>query len=138
MGLLSGKRPTDLGVKNGNLRPPPSSPNAVSSQATGGHHQIAPLRYEGTREHAMKTLRPAMKICRCFEVSTDAGSENAWLSNRMIVKLPAESAGSSTISSPIANAHAARKSTGRNKVGQERYFGDFCLSMPAIMPDVPR
>jgi len=57
MGLLSGKRPTDLGVKNGNLRPPPSSPNAVSSQATGGYHQIAPLRYEGTREHAMKTLK---------------------------------------------------------------------------------
>lgn len=57
MGLLSGKRPTDLGVKNGNLRSPPSSPNAVSSQATGGYHQIAPLRYEGTREHAMKTLK---------------------------------------------------------------------------------
>ena len=57
MRLLSGKRPTDLGVKNGNLRPPPSSPNAVSSQATGGYHQIAPLRYEGTREHAMKTLK---------------------------------------------------------------------------------
>ena len=57
MRLLSGKRPTDLGVKNGNLRSPPSSPNAVSSQATGGYHQIAPLRYEGTREHAMNTLK---------------------------------------------------------------------------------
>lgn len=57
MGLLSGKRPTDLGVKNGNLNPPPSSPNAVSSQATGGYHQIAPLTYKGTREQAMKTLK---------------------------------------------------------------------------------
>jgi uncharacterized protein (DUF1499 family) len=57
MGLLSGKRPTDLGVKNGNLRPPPSSPNAVSSQATGGYHQIAPLTYKGTREQGMKTLK---------------------------------------------------------------------------------
>jgi len=57
MGLLSGKRPADLGVKNGNLRPPPSSPNAVSSQATGGYHQIAPLSYKGTHEQAMKTLK---------------------------------------------------------------------------------
>jgi uncharacterized protein (DUF1499 family) len=57
MGLLSGKRPTDLGVNNGHLKPPPSSPNAVSSQATGGNHQIAPWTFKGTREQAMKTLK---------------------------------------------------------------------------------
>ena len=57
MGLLSGKRPADLGVKNGNLKAPPSSPNAVSSQATGGYHQIVPLAYGGSQEQAMKTLK---------------------------------------------------------------------------------
>ncbi len=55
MGLLSGKRPADLGVRNGNLKAVPSSPNAVSSQATGTH-QIAPLAYKGTPEQAMKAL----------------------------------------------------------------------------------
>ena len=57
MGLLSGKRPADLGVRNGNLKAPPSSPNAVSSQATGGYHQIAPLAYKGSQEQAMKALK---------------------------------------------------------------------------------
>lgn len=57
MGLLSGKRPADLGVKNGNLKAPPSSPNAVSSQATGGYHRIVPLTYGGSQEQAMKALK---------------------------------------------------------------------------------
>ena len=57
MGLLSGKRPTGLGVRNGNLKAPPSSPNAVSSQAAGGYHRIAPLAYKGPQEQAMKALK---------------------------------------------------------------------------------
>jgi uncharacterized protein (DUF1499 family) len=56
MGLFSGKRPAGLGVKNGNLKAPPSSPNAVSSQATDGH-QIAPLAHKGSQEQAMKALK---------------------------------------------------------------------------------
>jgi uncharacterized protein (DUF1499 family) len=56
MGLLSGKRPADLGVRNGNLKAVPSSPNAVSSQAADAH-QIAPLVYHGSPEQAMKALR---------------------------------------------------------------------------------
>ena len=57
MGILSGKRPANLGVRNGNLKSPPSSPNAVSSQASGGYHQIAPLAYKGSPEQAMKALK---------------------------------------------------------------------------------
>ena len=57
MGLLSGKRPADLGVRNGKLKAPPSSPNAVSSQATSGYHQIAPLAYKASLEQAMKALK---------------------------------------------------------------------------------
>ncbi|MEO8038050.1 MAG: DUF1499 domain-containing protein [Betaproteobacteria bacterium] len=56
MGLLSGKRPADLGVRDGRLKPPPSSPNCVSSQATGGYHAIAPLAYRGSAGAAMKAL----------------------------------------------------------------------------------
>jgi uncharacterized protein (DUF1499 family) len=57
MGLLSGKRPAGLGVRDGNLKSPPSSPNAVSSQSTGGYHLIAPLAYKGPQEQAMKALK---------------------------------------------------------------------------------
>jgi uncharacterized protein (DUF1499 family) len=56
MGLLSGKRPADLGVRNGNLKAAPASPNAVSSQAADAH-QIAPLGYKGSPEQAMQALR---------------------------------------------------------------------------------
>ena len=56
MGLLSGKRPAGLGVANGKLKATPSSPNAVSSQASKGPAAIAPLAYRGTQEQAMKML----------------------------------------------------------------------------------
>jgi uncharacterized protein (DUF1499 family) len=56
MGLFTGKRPTDLGVKDGRLTPVPGSPNAVSSQARSGYHVIAPLTYASTRERAMPAL----------------------------------------------------------------------------------
>lgn len=66
--LFSGRRPADLGVKNGNLKAPPSSPNAVSSQATGGYHQIAPLAYKGSPEQAMKALKAIIESTPKTEV----------------------------------------------------------------------
>ncbi|MGQ0579290.1 MAG: DUF1499 domain-containing protein [Betaproteobacteria bacterium] len=57
MGLFSGRRPNDLGVRHGLLKSAPPSPNAVNSQATGGYHRIAPLRYSGTFEPAMAALK---------------------------------------------------------------------------------
>ena len=57
MGILSGKRPSDLGVRSGNLKAPPPSPNAVSSQAGDASHQIAPLAYKSSPENAMKALK---------------------------------------------------------------------------------
>lgn len=56
MGLFSGKRPSDLGVRDGKLKPPPSSPNCVSSQAQDEPHAIAPLAYRGTAEAALKAI----------------------------------------------------------------------------------
>ncbi len=57
MGLLSGKRPADLGVRDGRLKPAPASPNAVSSQASTGYHRIAPLTYRASRESALAALK---------------------------------------------------------------------------------
>ena len=74
MGLLSGKRPADLGVRNGNLKAPPPSPNAVSSQATGGYPQIAPIVYKGSQEQAMKALKTIIESTpntRIIEVKPD-------------------------------------------------------------------
>jgi len=54
LGLLRGRVPTDLGVKNGRLKPPALNPNSVSSQATlypdhpfRAYADIAPLAYTG-------------------------------------------------------------------------------------------
>ena len=56
MRLLPGKRPTDLGVTNGRLKPAPRSPNAVSSQADDVGHAIAPLTYRTTAAQARQAL----------------------------------------------------------------------------------
>ena len=61
MNLLAGRRPDDLGVRDGLLKPPVArSWNSVSSQA-GRHehtdyHLIAPLRYSGDANTAFARL----------------------------------------------------------------------------------
>lgn len=54
MGMLRGAAPTDLGLKNGHLKPPANNPNSVSSQASlhakhpfRGYADIASLAYTG-------------------------------------------------------------------------------------------
>jgi uncharacterized protein (DUF1499 family) len=56
MGLFSGKRPADLGVRDGRLKPPPATPNCVSSQVTEGYAAIAPLTYRSSREAALMAI----------------------------------------------------------------------------------
>jgi uncharacterized protein (DUF1499 family) len=56
VGIFSGKRPADLGVRDGKLKPPPESPNCVSSQARDATHGIAPLAYKGTAAAALQAL----------------------------------------------------------------------------------
>ncbi|WP_204104217.1 MULTISPECIES: DUF1499 domain-containing protein [Spirulina sp. CCY15215] len=41
--MFSGKRPSNLGIKNGKLAPCPGTPNCVSSQSTKSQEKIAPL-----------------------------------------------------------------------------------------------
>ncbi|RMF28122.1 MAG: DUF1499 domain-containing protein [Cyanobacteria bacterium J083] len=40
---FAGKRPTNLGVKNGKLAPPPPTPNCVHSQSDDPRYKIEPL-----------------------------------------------------------------------------------------------
>jgi uncharacterized protein (DUF1499 family) len=56
VGLFSGKRPTDLGVRDGRLKPVPGTPNAVSSQTQSPTHAVAPLAYRSSPEVAMEAL----------------------------------------------------------------------------------
>ncbi|MDJ1178928.1 DUF1499 domain-containing protein [Roseofilum sp. BLCC_M91] len=56
---FSGKRPTNLGVKEGKLAPCPSSPNCVCSQGstTDTEHYIQPFSYSGTPSEAIEKLK---------------------------------------------------------------------------------
>ncbi|HSQ10184.1 MAG TPA: DUF1499 domain-containing protein, partial [Burkholderiaceae bacterium] len=65
LGLLTGKAPSGLGVKDGKLQPPSRTPNSVSSQAmlwpegdyASVYAQIEPLRLSGDGTVAMTRLR---------------------------------------------------------------------------------
>lgn len=64
LGLLTGKAPPDLGVREGKLKAPSTRPNSVSSQAVlwPGHPQlayasIAPLTVAGDGAAAMAQVR---------------------------------------------------------------------------------
>jgi uncharacterized protein (DUF1499 family) len=60
MGLFSGTRPDNLGVRNARLAPTRHTPNNVSSQAdksADAEHYIAPLGYGGDARQAWAALR---------------------------------------------------------------------------------
>ncbi len=67
LGLLSGKPPDDLGVKEGKLKRPSRTPNCVSSQAAMWPQDAAlaaaiePLRL-GTLEASQASMAPLVKI----------------------------------------------------------------------------
>jgi uncharacterized protein (DUF1499 family) len=55
--LFAGQRPSNLGVKEGQLAPCPNSPNCVVSQGNpDADHAIAPLQYSGDGAAAMAKL----------------------------------------------------------------------------------
>ena len=61
--VFSMKRPDNLGVKDGRLAPPKSSPNSVSSQAdpADAEHYIAPIPFKGAVPAAMAAVRKAVE-----------------------------------------------------------------------------
>jgi uncharacterized protein (DUF1499 family) len=61
--MFAGKRPAYLGVKDGRLARPRSTPNCVSSQADPAdrQHFIEPIRYKGTALEAIAAARKAVE-----------------------------------------------------------------------------
>ena len=64
LGFLQGSPPADLGVRDGRLKAPATTPNSVSSQAAlhpenprHAEAQIAPLRYSGDGAAALARLK---------------------------------------------------------------------------------
>jgi uncharacterized protein (DUF1499 family) len=60
MGLFSGTRPDNLGVRDARLAPPKRTPNNVNSQVdknADAQHYIEPLRYSGDARKAWAVLR---------------------------------------------------------------------------------
>lgn len=58
---FSGKRPGNLGARDGKLAPCPSKPNCVCSQQENDAHHVAPIAVSGSREQVMKRLEETLK-----------------------------------------------------------------------------
>ena len=61
--MFAGKRPDYLGVKDGRLARPKSTPNCVSSQADAAdaEHYVAPIRFKGSAPEAIAAARKAVE-----------------------------------------------------------------------------
>ena len=77
LGLLAGTPPTDLGVHEGRLKAPATTPNSVSSQASlfSGHPMqqqamISPLPLQGSGPEAISRLRALVQAMPGAEVVT--------------------------------------------------------------------
>lgn len=68
LGLFAGRPPVDLGVREGRLKPAPSTPNCVNSQSPDAYSKIAPFAYTGdgkaalARLHSLVAALPAAKV----------------------------------------------------------------------------
>ena len=74
--VFSWKRPANLGVKEGRLAPPKTTPNCVSSQADAAdaQHYIAPIPFKGDTAAALAAVRKAVEGMRdATVVSQEAG-----------------------------------------------------------------
>lgn len=60
--LFRGSIPTNLGVKNQQLAPCPSSPNCVVSQNGDTEHAIAPISYQASPEKAKEMLLKVLSV----------------------------------------------------------------------------
>jgi uncharacterized protein (DUF1499 family) len=75
VGLFSGTRPDNLGVKDGRLAPPKRTPNCVSSQADRAAdpgHYIEPLRFSGSPASGRAALKAALKGMERVKIVNEA------------------------------------------------------------------
>jgi uncharacterized protein (DUF1499 family) len=80
MGLLAGKPPSGLGVKDGKFKPPSATQNSVSSQADlwPGHPQqafarVAPLALRGTGAETMSKIQALVRATPGAQVVSSEG-----------------------------------------------------------------
>jgi len=76
MGIFAGTRPSNLGARNGKLRPPPKTPNGVSSQADPVHdlaHFVAPLPWVGDPAKAWARLLGQVRALPGATIVTEGG-----------------------------------------------------------------
>jgi uncharacterized protein (DUF1499 family) len=77
LGLLRGQAPDDLGVREGRLKIPSTTPNSVSSQSAlypdhpqAGYAQIAPFAFTGAPEAALDKLASVLETTeRCVLIT---------------------------------------------------------------------
>jgi len=88
MGLFSGTRPGNLGVRDGRLAPPKRTPNNVNSQADSNadaQHYIEPLRSSGDARQAWAALRRVIDgMPRAKVVSSDANYLHAEFTSKLM------------------------------------------------------
>ncbi|MBW4554735.1 MAG: DUF1499 domain-containing protein [Trichormus sp. ATA11-4-KO1] len=70
--VFAGKRPHNLGVRNGKLAPCPNSPNCVSSQSTDLVHTIAPLTFTSSPEQAIAHLKNIIQSLPRTKIITES------------------------------------------------------------------
>lgn len=65
---FSGEQPKNLGVKNGQLKKCPQTPNCVSSQSKDVTHKVDPLTYNSSRKEAFNRLKAILKETNNAEI----------------------------------------------------------------------
>ncbi|EKQ67647.1 hypothetical protein OsccyDRAFT_3929 [Leptolyngbyaceae cyanobacterium JSC-12] len=70
--MFAGKRPTNLGVKDGRLSPCPNSPNCVCSYDTDVVHAIAPLSFNGEASEAIAKLKQVIQSIERTTIVTES------------------------------------------------------------------
>lgn len=80
LGLLGGRQPDDLGVKNGRLKPPSSTENSVSSQAglypdhpMRAYAEIDPLPFKGDGRATLAKLSAQLQAMPGVKIVQDKG-----------------------------------------------------------------
>ena len=85
--LLAGRRPLNLGARDGRLAPPKRTPNCVSSQADPAdtEHYIAPIAFKGTLAEAMAAAKRAIESMeRSLVVREERGYVYAEFASRLL------------------------------------------------------
>lgn len=70
--MFAGKRPTNLGVRDGRLSPCPGSPNCVCSYDGDAQHRIEPLTYQTNASAAMAALKQIIQALERTQLITES------------------------------------------------------------------